>query len=116
MPTPWARSALRLHALLKRAKLSSAQLARELKCHPSTIVKYRKGSRVPDGPTLAYMVSRAGGSADEILGLPRAGLSPDDTAVVLASLLGSLEHAQASTAESAEKLTAAVEALKKQQQ
>lgn len=64
-----AGPAARLDKLLEQAGLSSAQLARELKIDPSTVTKYRNGTRVPDANTLAYLVKRAGGSADEVLGL-----------------------------------------------
>lgn len=65
--------ASRLDKLLEDAEISSAQIARELSVDPSTITKYRKGSRIPDADALAYMVKRAGASADEVLGLKPAG-------------------------------------------
>jgi transcriptional regulator with XRE-family HTH domain len=62
-------SATRLDKLLAEADISSADLARELRLDPSTITKYRNGTRIPDADALAYMIKRAGGSADEVLGI-----------------------------------------------
>lgn len=68
--TAWkAGPAKRLDTLLRDAKLSSAELAREMKLSQSLISRFRRGSRVPKADQLAYMIARAKGSADEVLGL-----------------------------------------------
>jgi transcriptional regulator with XRE-family HTH domain len=66
VPCEWAP---RLDEALTQAGLSSAQLAREMDLDPSAVSRYRTGQRTPSPPELAYMIRRAGVSADEILGI-----------------------------------------------
>jgi transcriptional regulator with XRE-family HTH domain len=68
--------ARRLDQLLEAAEVKNIDLARQLDLDPSTISKYRSGERVPRADELAAMIERAGGSADEVLGLRAASVDP----------------------------------------
>lgn len=59
----------RLDKLLDQAGISNTQLADELGMTDGAISRYRSGERVPNAERLAYMLRRAGASADQVLGI-----------------------------------------------
>lgn len=101
MAEPWEDGpARRLDRLLEAAGVRNVDLATELELDQSTISKYRSGERQPRAYELAYMVERAHGSADEVLGLrpwldPAATREMYDAAVRVTGAAPQLAQAQA---------------------
>lgn len=63
----------RLDAILKRAGLTNVALADEMGLSDGQVSRFRSGERMPTPDQLAYMIRRAGGSADEVLGIRPLG-------------------------------------------